>query len=111
LKLCIRLPGLQVSTNAKRWKTVDHGGSWARAGKVTLTYGRPNATFEFDLVQPEQGAPGLPRALARTFADECKPYLIRLSAQYTWSSQPVSSIAVASTAPFVLESASVLVGD
>jgi hypothetical protein len=111
LKLCIRLPGLQVTTQAKRWKTVEHGGSWARAGKVTLTYGRPNATFEFDLVQPEPGAPGLPRALARTFAEECKPYLIRLSAQYTWSSQPVSGIAVASTAPFVLESASVLVGD
>jgi hypothetical protein len=112
LKLCIRLPRPDASARVRPWRTVHHDGSWERAGKITLTYGAaPAATFVFDLVQPAAGAPGLPKPLARSFAEECKPYLVRLSAQYAWSSQTIDSIAVASTVPIVLESASVLAGD
>lgn len=111
LKVCVRLPGLGSPQKSGRWQTVKHEGSWQRAGKVTLTYGSPSTSIVFDLVRPTPGAPGLPEALARSFAEECKPYLIRVSAQYTWNSQAVSSIGVASSVPIVLESASLLAGD
>jgi hypothetical protein len=112
LKLCIRLPGLGTLPKTLPWQTVEHGDSWQVAGKVTLSYGAaPSGTFVFDLVQPTPGVPGVPRDLARSFAEECKPYLVRLSAQYAWSSQAISSINVAASVPIVLESASVLAGD
>jgi hypothetical protein len=112
LKLCIRLPGLGPVPRTGRWQTVRHVDAWQSAGNVTLSYGSgPSGTFVFDLVMPTPGAPGMPKELARSFAQECKPYLVRLSAQYVWTSQAISSIGVASTVPIVLESASVLAGD
>jgi hypothetical protein len=112
LKLCIRLPAADNVAPSNPWRTVDHPGSWQIAGEVTLAYGAaPSATFVFGLVQPTSGAPGMPEKLARSFAQECKPYLVRLSSQYAWSSQPVSSIRVDSSVPIVLESASVLAAD
>jgi hypothetical protein len=112
LQLCIRLPGLGARPKASRWQSVNHGDSWQSAGKVTLTYGvDPSAAFVFDLVQPTPGALGVPKELARSFAKECKPYLVRLSAQYVWTSQAISSINVTSSVPIVIESASVLEGD
>jgi hypothetical protein len=112
LQLCIRVPGIGARWKVRRWQSVNHGDSWYTAGKVTLTYGsEPSASFVFDLVQPTPGALGLPQELVRSFAEECKPYLVRVSAQYVWSSQAVSSISLSSTVPIVLESASVLAGD
>jgi hypothetical protein len=112
LKLCFRLPASDAPQRSSRWKSVRHGGSWQSAGKVTLSYGAaPPSTFAFDLVQPAPEVPGLPDALVRSFAEECKPYLVRLSAQYVWNSQAVSTVSVSSSVPVVLESASVLAGD
>jgi hypothetical protein len=112
LMLCIRLPAIDTVTKSRRWHSVDHDGSWQGAGTVTVSYGAaPPSSFTFDLVQPTPGAPGLPEALTRSFTEECKPYLVRLSAQYVWNSQAISSVSVASSVPVVLEMASVLMGD
>jgi hypothetical protein len=79
---------------------------------VTLRYGaEPQSTFEFDLVRPDLNAPGMPAALARSFELECKRYVVRLSAQYAWSRQPVSTIRLDSSVPVVLEAAQLLAGD
>jgi hypothetical protein len=114
LQVCLRIPGVggAPSSTARRWSTVKHGGGWVSAGQVTLRYGaEPQATFEFDLVRPDLDAPGMPEALARSFELECKRYVVRLSAQYAWSSQPVSKIHLDSSVPIVLEAAELLAGD
>jgi hypothetical protein len=53
----------------------------------------------------------MPAALARSFELECKRYVVRLSAQYAWSRQPVSTIRLDSSVPVVLEAAQLLAGD
>jgi hypothetical protein len=114
LQLCLRIPGVggEPSSALRRWRTVKHGGGWVSAGKMTLRYGaEPQSTFEFDLVRPDLNAPGMPAALARSFELECKRYVVRLSAQYAWSRQPVSTIRLDSSVPVVLEAAQLLAGD
>jgi hypothetical protein len=114
LQLCLKLPEYRAGSSGARrtWKTVKHGDSWTRAGKLTLRYGtQPAATWDFDLVQPDRSAPGVPKELVRSFELECKRYLVRLSAQYAWSSQAVSTIHLDSSVPVVLEAANLLAGD
>jgi len=111
LKLCVRLPGYAPPSKASPWATVHHGGSWQSAGEVTLRYGAPASSFVFSVVQPTAGVPGLSEALVRSFAEECKPYLVRISAQHAWSSQAIDRIDVSSSVPIVIESANVLAGD
>jgi hypothetical protein len=113
LRLCIRLPRAGLGGfGPAAWQTVKHAGGWQSAGTVTLNYGAASpSTFEFDLVRPNPSAPGLPEELARSFGRECKRYLIRLSAQYTWHSQAVSLLQLESSIPVVLEAADLLKGD
>jgi hypothetical protein len=110
LKLCLRVPGF-TPTKPRTWRTVQHEGSWQDIGDVTLRYASPTSAFTFDLVQPQPNARGLPEDLVRSFAEGCKTYLIRMSAQYAWNSQSISSISLASSVPVVVESASLLEGD
>jgi hypothetical protein len=114
LQLCLRIPGAggAPSSALRRWRSVKHGGGWLSAGKVTLRYGaEPQSTFDFELVRPDLNAPGMPEALARSFEHECKRYVVRLSAQYAWSSRAVSKIRLDSSVPIVIEAAQLLVGD
>jgi len=113
LQLCLRLPdlNLQGAGGLRRWKTIQHAGGWQSAGAATLSYGEPPSTFDFTLVSPDPNAPGLPGALVRSFEHECKRYLVRLSAQYAWNSQPVAHIQMASSVPLILESAALFSGD
>jgi hypothetical protein len=110
LKLCIEVPGYNPA-KPRTWRTVHHDGSWQGAGDITLRYGNPGAMFTFDLVQPRPGVVGIPEDLARSFADGCQTYLVRISSQYAWSSQAISSISLASSVPVIVESASLLAGD
>ena len=109
LKLCIEVPGYNPA-KPRTWRTVHHDGSWQGAGDITLRYGNPGAMFTFDLVQPRPGVVGIPEDLARSFADGCQTYLVRISSQYAWSSQAISSISLASSVPVIVESASLLAG-
>ena len=110
LKLCLRVPGFSP-TKPRTWRAVQHEGSWQDAGDVTLRYGNPASVFTFDLVQPQPNAVGLPEDLVRSFAEGCKTYLVRMSTQYAWNSQDISSITLSSSVPVVVESASLLEGD
>ena len=110
LKLCLRVPGL-TPTKPRPWKNVQHEGSWQDIGDVTLRYGSPTSAYTFDLVQPQPNAMGIPEDLARSFAEGCKTYLVRVSAQYAWNSQAITSISLASSVPVVVESARLLAGD
>jgi hypothetical protein len=114
LSLCIKLPsdGKAPRAGLRRWRQIHHTSSWQTVGKLTLRYGAaPPSSFELDLVRPETHTPGLPAALVRSFDRECKPYVVRLSAQYSWSSQPVTKIGLQATVPAVLEAAHLLKGD
>jgi hypothetical protein len=71
-----------------------------------VRYGtNPGASFEFDLVQP------VPDQDQRPFTDACKDYLIRLSSEYAWMSQPVDSLVLESNTPFRLREANLRKGD
>ena len=115
LQLCLRLPDLDVQgpsgLRTRHWNTIQHAGGWQSAGTATLSYGVPPSTFDFTLVSPDPKAPGLPRELVRSFAHECKRYLVRLSAQYAWNSQPVAHVHIDTSVPLILESAALLSGD
>ncbi len=114
LSLCIKLPGAgtEPRPGLRRWRQIHHTSSWQAAGKLTLHYGAaPASSFELDLVRPETHTPGLPAALVRSFDQECKQYFVRLSAQYSWSSQAVTKIRLQATVPAVLETAHLLKGD
>jgi hypothetical protein len=113
LRLCIRfaLPEANSSDRAQRWKRVVRAGTWQSAGSASVRYGQPYSSFSFELVQPNSEAPGLPEPLLRSFASECKPYVLRLSTAYVWERQDVSQLRVEASIPVTIESAELLRGD
>jgi hypothetical protein len=112
LRLCLRLPLTELPrTRPASWKSVKHGDSWQSAGKIRLAYGSPPSEFAFDLVQPDPTSPGLSADLVESFQRECKIYLVRLSSQYSWSSQRVRRLQMQANASVSIESAELLAGD
>jgi hypothetical protein len=108
LHLCLSLPASPRPTppTERPQELVDRPAGWRVAGKVRVRYGtNPGASFEFDLVQPA------PDEDQRAFTDGCKDYLVRLSSEYAWMSQPVDSLVLESNTPFRLREANLRKGD
>ena len=47
----------------------------------------------------------------RPFTEGCKDYLVRLSSEYAWMSQPVDALVLESNTPFRLREANLRKGD